>query len=214
MVHTRSGDPYVESTPEKSIPRRCPCGMSIAIFEINYTWWTTSGSIPICWMAWLTSELSVCNVEKWNDTSKFQVPATSLFVNENIKCGYGFSYLDQKEHFGSKLIWIFCTLYFASLQLPLSCPLNRAEQALNDTTFFFHTGAKPHFPLERWTLWLAYMKVMALSKSYVLTCLSLFQDKLKLVTILGAGLLVGTALSVIIPEGIHAMSMAGEGTCN
>lgn len=33
------------------------------------------------------------------------------------------------------------------------------------------------------------------------------EDKLKLVTILGAGLLVGTALSVIIPEGIHAMSM-------
>ena len=38
-----------------------------------------------------------------------------------------------------------------------------------------------------------------------------FQDKLKLVTILGAGLLVGTALAVIIPEGIHAMSMGGEG---
>lgn len=34
------------------------------------------------------------------------------------------------------------------------------------------------------------------------------EDKLKLVTVLGAGLLVGTALAVIIPEGIHAMSMA------
>ncbi|WAR20192.1 S399A-like protein, partial [Mya arenaria] len=36
------------------------------------------------------------------------------------------------------------------------------------------------------------------------------EDKLKLVTVLGAGLLVGTALAVIIPEGIHAMSMATE----
>lgn len=38
-----------------------------------------------------------------------------------------------------------------------------------------------------------------------------FQDKLKLVTVLGAGLLVGTALAVIIPEGIHAMSIASAG---
>ncbi|XP_060564707.1 zinc transporter ZIP9-B-like isoform X2 [Ruditapes philippinarum] len=36
------------------------------------------------------------------------------------------------------------------------------------------------------------------------------EDKLKLVTVLGAGLLVGTALAVIIPEGIHAMSIATE----
>lgn len=31
------------------------------------------------------------------------------------------------------------------------------------------------------------------------------QEKLKLVTVLGAGLLCGTALAVIIPEGIHAL---------
>lgn len=31
------------------------------------------------------------------------------------------------------------------------------------------------------------------------------QDKLQLVSILGAGLLVGTALAVIIPEGIKAL---------
>lgn len=30
------------------------------------------------------------------------------------------------------------------------------------------------------------------------------EEKLKLVTVLGAGLLVGTALTVIIPEGIHS----------
>lgn len=31
------------------------------------------------------------------------------------------------------------------------------------------------------------------------------QEKLKLVTVLGAGLLCGTALAVIIPEGVHAL---------
>ncbi|XP_013380707.1 zinc transporter ZIP9-like [Lingula anatina] len=34
---------------------------------------------------------------------------------------------------------------------------------------------------------------------------TLSEDKLKLVTILGAGLLVGTALAVIIPEGVHTL---------
>lgn len=33
----------------------------------------------------------------------------------------------------------------------------------------------------------------------------LSEQKLKLVTVLGAGLLVGTALTVIIPEGIRAL---------
>lgn len=33
----------------------------------------------------------------------------------------------------------------------------------------------------------------------------LVQEKLKLVTVLGAGLLCGTALAVIIPEGVHAL---------
>lgn len=32
-----------------------------------------------------------------------------------------------------------------------------------------------------------------------------FQSKLKIVTVFGAGLLVGTALAVIIPEGIRAL---------
>lgn len=37
-------------------------------------------------------------------------------------------------------------------------------------------------------------------------CLRLFlQERLKLVTVLGAGLLCGTALAVIIPEGVHAL---------
>lgn len=40
---------------------------------------------------------------------------------------------------------------------------------------------------------------------------SLSEEKLKLVTVLGAGLLVGTALAVIIPEGVHAMYSTGEG---
>eukprot|EP00105_Crassostrea_gigas_P036769 XP_019920917.1 PREDICTED: zinc transporter ZIP9 isoform X1 [Crassostrea gigas] len=37
-----------------------------------------------------------------------------------------------------------------------------------------------------------------------------FQDKLKSVTVFGAGLLVGTALAVIIPEGINAMYTSGD----
>lgn len=32
-----------------------------------------------------------------------------------------------------------------------------------------------------------------------------FQERLKLVTVLGAGLLCGTALAVIVPEGVHAL---------
>ena len=33
----------------------------------------------------------------------------------------------------------------------------------------------------------------------------LFQEKLRMVTVMGAGLLVGTALAVIIPEGVHTL---------
>lgn len=40
--------------------------------------------------------------------------------------------------------------------------------------------------------------------------ISFSEEKLKLVTVFGAGLLVGTALAVIIPEGIHAMYSAGD----
>ncbi|ESO85664.1 hypothetical protein LOTGIDRAFT_177546 [Lottia gigantea] len=38
---------------------------------------------------------------------------------------------------------------------------------------------------------------------------TLSEEKLKLITVLGAGLLVGTALAVIIPEGVHAMYSGG-----
>ena len=41
--------------------------------------------------------------------------------------------------------------------------------------------------------------------------IQLLQEKLKMVTVLGAGLLVGTALAVIIPEGVHAMYNNGGG---
>ncbi|GFS25552.1 zinc transporter ZIP9-like [Elysia marginata] len=41
--------------------------------------------------------------------------------------------------------------------------------------------------------------------------ISLSEDKLRLITVLGAGLLVGTALAVIIPEGVHAMYSNGKG---
>ena len=36
-------------------------------------------------------------------------------------------------------------------------------------------------------------------------CCCFKQKRLRMVSILGAGLLVGTALAVIIPEGVHAL---------
>ena len=42
-------------------------------------------------------------------------------------------------------------------------------------------------------------------------CVILFQEKLKLVTVMGAGLLVGTALAVIIPEGVHTLYESQNG---
>ena len=38
---------------------------------------------------------------------------------------------------------------------------------------------------------------------------ALFQTKLQYVTLMGAGLLVGTALAVIIPEGVNTIMQSG-----
>jgi zinc transporter 9 len=38
-----------------------------------------------------------------------------------------------------------------------------------------------------------------------------FQKRLRMVSVLGAGLLVGTALAVIIPEGVHALYASQQG---
>ncbi len=46
---------------------------------------------------------------------------------------------------------------------------------------------------------------------HVMLVIFLIQDKLRLITVLGAGLLVGTALAVIIPEGVHTMYEAQAG---
>ena len=63
---------------------------------------TTSQNVECCRM---TSEFYVCNVETWkNDTSKFQMLIVSLFVIESVKCWYGFSWFDHKEHFDTKII--------------------------------------------------------------------------------------------------------------
>ena len=40
---------------------------------------------------------------------------------------------------------------------------------------------------------------------YIPLTLTISQKKMRFVSIIGAGLIVGTALSVIIPEGVHAM---------
>lgn len=38
-----------------------------------------------------------------------------------------------------------------------------------------------------------------------MTYLTVLQDRMEVVTVLGAGLLVGTALTVIIPEGVNTL---------
>ena len=52
---------------------------------------------------WITSDFSI---DLLQCTSELQTPITFLFVNENIKCGYAFSYLEHKEYFGTKIIWL------------------------------------------------------------------------------------------------------------
>ena len=47
-------------------------------------------------------------------TSEFQMSVTFLLVNENIKSGYSFSYLDQKEHFGTKSLFFFLNFSFCT----------------------------------------------------------------------------------------------------
>ena len=41
-------------------------------------------------------------------------------MNENIKCGYAFSYLDYEEYFGTKIIWLCLNNCLASFATPLS----------------------------------------------------------------------------------------------
>ena len=55
--------------------------------------------------------------------------------------------------------------------------------------------------LSRQSIWKIYIVF------YIVTnkILFYFQDKLQLVSVLGAGLLVGTALAVIIPEGVRVL---------
>lgn len=59
-----------------------------------------------------------------------------------------------------------------------------------------------------WTLSLVMLIGSCLAGSLPLV-MNLSEDKLQLVSILGAGLLVGTALAVIIPEGIRALFAGG-----
>ena len=51
-----------------------------------------------------------------------------------------------------------------------------------------------------------------LHSNFVIACFSccLKQKRLRMISILGAGLLVGTALAVIIPEGVHALYESQE----
>ncbi|XP_068153097.1 zinc transporter ZIP9 [Drosophila tropicalis] len=66
------------------------------------------------------------------------------------------------------------------------------------------------------TLILVLLVIMMLVGSYIAgsipMLMRLSEEKLKCVTVLGAGLLVGTALAVIIPEGIRSLYMDNERT--
>ncbi|XP_052105210.1 zinc transporter ZIP9-like isoform X1 [Mytilus californianus] len=66
---------------------------------------------------------------------------------------------------------------------------------------------------EIWTLLLLCLAMLigCYMSGLIPLAITFSEEKLKLVTVFGAGLLVGTALAVIIPEGIHAMYSAGEG---
>ncbi|XP_015588770.1 zinc transporter ZIP9 [Cephus cinctus] len=60
---------------------------------------------------------------------------------------------------------------------------------------------------ESWMLWLLSLVMLVGSylAGYLPLVMNLSEDKLQLVSVLGAGLLVGTALAVIIPEGVRAL---------
>ena len=58
-------------------------------------------------------------------TSEIQTPITPLFMNENIKCGYSFSWLERKEQCGTKIIRVFKIFLFLHFHL-LPCALENA----------------------------------------------------------------------------------------
>ena len=75
----------------------------------------------------MISALSVCNMEKVEWHLKFQTLMASLFVIENIKYMYGFSLLDQKEHFGTKTIWLFQFFLFCLSAAANSMPSEQSR---------------------------------------------------------------------------------------
>ena len=49
---------------------------------------------------------SAFSIDFLEPTSDFQKPIAFLLVDKNTKCGYSFSLLDHKEHFGYKIVRI------------------------------------------------------------------------------------------------------------
>ena len=54
-----------------------------------------------CSVFWITSDFSI---HLMHFTSEIQTLITFLFVDETIKCGYAFSYLERDEYIGTKII--------------------------------------------------------------------------------------------------------------
>ena len=63
-------------------------------------------------------------------TSEIQTPITPLFMNENIKCWYSFSYLEGKEQCGTKIIYVSKNFWFLHFHR-LPCELENARAILD-----------------------------------------------------------------------------------
>ena len=79
-------------------------------------------------------------------TSEVKTPITPLFMNENIQCGYSFSYLERKEQCGTKIICVFHFFFFFFLiaclenwKMPVYC--------INKKRFFFFGEYQIYFHL-------------------------------------------------------------------
>ena len=58
----------------------------------------------------LTTTITICcsdfSIQLMHFPSELPMPIIFLFENQNINCGYAFSYLECDEYFGTKIIWV------------------------------------------------------------------------------------------------------------
>ncbi|KAK2160276.1 hypothetical protein LSH36_137g07059 [Paralvinella palmiformis] len=92
--------------------------------------------------------------------------------------------------------------------------MHNISNSTNGTVVFVNTVSYDQYTMDDTStlLLLSFAMLVGcyLAGSVPLT-ISLSEEKLRLVTVLGAGLLVGTALAVIIPEGVHTLYTTEHG---